>query len=151
MARGKRRGTEKRQLGALLGVRTTPAMKAALEERAAREGITPNSLARTILANALPVDPREAVAIPARVPAFAPPPGIVHELAHARETAAEAVGMLVQASRRYREMGMAETHADAEAVLRTMRMAAAELLDLSADIAREWRAFLASQDGRMVT
>jgi hypothetical protein len=147
MAR-KRRGTEKRALNALINVRMSPTLKNAIEREAQRLGLTPIAYVRQILVQAVPeTDPADAVPIKARD--FVPPPGIVHELASARETAAEAVGMLVQASRRYREMGMAETHADAEAVLRTMRMAAAELLDLSADIAREWRAFLASHGDRM--
>lgn len=142
----RRRGTEKRQLTALVNVRMPPGLKLALEAQAEIEGLTPVAMARKILADHLPnADPADAVPIPSRSADFLAPPHIVHEMASAREAAAEACGMLVQAARRYRETGMAEQHAEAEAVLRMMARAAGEMLDLSAEISQEWKSFMREQ------
>jgi len=147
MAR-KRRGTEKRALNALINVRMSPTLKSAVDAEAHRLGLTPIAYVRKILVEAVPdADPADAVPIRARAPDFAPPPAIVHELAQAREVAAEACGMLVKAAARYRIEGMSEKHEEAEVALRIVRRAAGELLDIQAGIAREWRVFLASQRG----
>lgn len=136
-----RRGTEKRALTALVNVRTSPALRAALDAEADRRGLTAIALARQILVDALPdIDPAEAHPVPRRERFEMPE--IVHEMASAREAAAEATGALVMAARRYRETGQHEAHAEAEAVLKTMRRAAGELLDLGDEIARAWKAHL---------
>ena len=135
---GKRRGTEKRKLDALLNVRMPMAMHSAILNEADRMGITTISLCRKILADALPhIDPADAISITA--PLKFEMPSIVHELAHAREAAAELTGQLVQAAKRYRESGDAEAHHQAEQVLTLARRATGELLDLGDEIARGWK------------
>lgn len=124
----------------MVNVRLPAGLHAAVRRRAQAENVTDAALVRMMLAGAMPeTDPADAAILPrARPPAFAPP-GIVHDLDHAREAAAEATGMLVQAARRYRESGMVEDHAEAEAVLTRMKRAATDMLDLHAAITREWR------------
>lgn len=124
----------------MVNVRLPAGLHAAVRARAEAQGITDAALVRSMLAGAMPeTDPADAAILPrARPPAFAPP-GIVHDLDHAREAAAEATGMLVQAARRYREGGMVEDHAEAEAVLTRMKRAATDMLDLHAAITQEWR------------
>lgn len=124
----------------MVNVRLPAGLHAAVRMQAEARGITDAALVRAIVVGALPeADPLDALPLPrAKPPAFAPP-GIVHDLDHAREAAAEATGMLKQAARRYRESGMVEDHAEAEAVLTRMRRAATDMLDLHAAITQEWR------------
>ncbi len=110
-------------------VRLPEGLAAALDAAATAEGISPTGWVRAALVRALPVS-SEVCSLPPsprRRPAVVPPEDLA-VIARLIGEVGRATGATIQLARFLREAGNMEAHAEAEAVLKGLRSAQADLV-----------------------
>jgi hypothetical protein len=133
----KSRGTEVRQMSRSVYVRLPKDLAVRLAAEAKGAGLTDAAMVRQVLTVTL-VDADPADAEPVRRyrrrPGWRPPSRFFLEVSKLRESLAETCGALVKAAIYSREDGRAESHAEIEAALPTVRRLTIEIADLKSRI-----------------
>jgi hypothetical protein len=124
-----RQGTERRVMSKAVLVRLTPHAGAAVAAAAAARGLSRGAWLRelAVAAARLPPGERRPTA-PARAPVM--PREDIAEVSRLIGVVGKAAGATIQLAARLRDLSLAERHAEAEAVLRGLRVSQEELVRL---------------------